>query len=88
MSPTGMTDKPACDCDPYLLSLVAESQSITTQRSKSGKFAGLVLASITGGAAVLLSAVCFPFVAPALRRVRILGLPFIVPLQLYFKYQF
>lgn len=35
----------------------------------SGKATGLVLAGVFGGSALILSAICFPFVAPALRRI-------------------
>nr|SVE94594.1 EOG090X0HEX [Simocephalus serrulatus] len=56
-----------CGCDPYLLSLV-ETQPTSTNK-KTGRSTGLLLASITGGAAIALSVVCFPFVSPALRRV-------------------
>ena len=37
--------------------------------NKGGSKVGLVLAGLTGGAAIALSVVCFPFVAPALRRI-------------------
>lgn len=62
------TSNSDCGCDPYLLSLV-ETQDKTVK--KSVKSTGILLASVTGGAAILLSAVCFPFVSPALRRVNI-----------------
>ena len=57
-----------CKCDPYLLSLVQSSTSKDT--NKQGKSTGLVLASITGGLALSISAMCLPFVIPAFRRVR------------------
>jgi hypothetical protein len=62
------TDTSDCGCDPYLLSLVETTQGQESAVRKSSK-TGLLLASITGGAAIILSAVCFPFVSPALRRV-------------------
>ena len=57
-----------CNCDPYLLTLVQSSTS--KNANKQGKSTGLVLASITGGLALSISAICYPFIAPALRRVR------------------
>lgn len=56
-----------CGCDPYLLSLVEPQNPTAT--NKPNKSIGLVLATLTGGAAIALSVVCFPFVSPALRRV-------------------
>lgn len=58
-----------CGCDPYLLSLVETPQEQQPVAKISNRSTGLLLASITGGAAIALSVVCFPFVAPALRRV-------------------
>nr|SVE75483.1 EOG090X0HEX [Daphnia dolichocephala] len=58
-----------CGCDPYLLSLVETSNGQQAVAKRSGRSTGLLLASITGGAAIALSVVCFPFVSPALRRV-------------------
>jgi hypothetical protein len=60
--------KSDCGCDPYLLSLVETTQGQESAVRKSNR-TGLLLASVTGGAAIILSAVCFPFVSPALRRV-------------------
>ena len=54
-----------CGCDPYLLSLIETKPNV----KQSGRSTGLILASITGGAAIALSVICFPFVSPALRRV-------------------
>nr|SVE73284.1 EOG090X0HEX [Ceriodaphnia reticulata] len=56
-----------CGCDPYLLSLVETKEGPTFK--KASRSTGLLLASITGGAAIALSVVCYPFVSPALRRV-------------------
>lgn len=55
-----------CGCDPYLLSLV-ESKEVEVKKPKS--FTGLFLAGATGLTALGISALCFPFVAPALRRI-------------------
>ena len=57
-----------CGCDPYLLSLV-EPQVKAGEVKKSTSLTGLFLAGATGLSAIAISAVCFPFVAPALRRV-------------------
>lgn len=58
-----------CNCDPYLLLSLVQS-STSKDANKQGKSTGLVLASITGGLALSISAICYPFIAPALRRVR------------------
>ena len=55
-----------CGCDPYLLSLV-ESKELQVKKTKSST--GLFLAGATGLTAIGISALCFPFVAPALRRI-------------------
>nr|SVE93974.1 EOG090X0HEX [Scapholeberis mucronata] len=60
--------KPDCGCDPYLLSLV-ESKQEQPIGNNSGRSVGLFLASLTGGAAIALSVICYPFISPALRRV-------------------
>lgn len=63
------TANPDCGCDPYLLSLVETPQGQQPVAKQPGRSMGILLASITGGAAIALSVVCFPFVSPALRRV-------------------
>ena len=55
-----------CGCDPYLLSLVETKES---EVKKPKSLTGLFLAGATGLTALGISALCFPFVAPALRRV-------------------
>nr|SVE74537.1 EOG090X0HEX [Daphnia barbata] len=63
------TQNSDCGCDSYLVSLVETSNGQQAVTNESGRSTGLLLASITGGAAIALSVVCFPFVSPALRRV-------------------
>ena len=58
-----------CGCDPYLLSLIEPKNGEFDKPNSKKNLTGLFLAGATGMAALGMSALCFPFVAPALRRI-------------------